>query len=82
MRTADPAIPNRWLSESRHVGQRFVDNRPRGRQPLPRPRAQRMCYGLHDQSSAGRSEMGKIDQRRRRGGCAGDPYRKFSTRCA
>src|SRR5208337_414361 len=39
---------------------------------LPRPRAQRMCCGVHTESSADRSEMGKIDRSRRRRGCAGE----------
>src|SRR5271157_5696045 len=32
---------------------------------LPRPWAQRMCCGVHTESSADRSEMGKIDRSRR-----------------
>ena len=66
-------IPNRWLSESRHGGLRVVHSRHGGRRPLPRPRAQRMCCGLHDHSSAGRSEMDQIDRSRRRKGMCGRP---------
>ena len=46
---------------------------------LPRPRAQRMCCGVHTESSADRSEMGKIDRSRRRRGCAGAPRHKICT---
>ena len=46
---------------------------------LPRPRAQRMCRGVHTESSAGRSEMGKIDRSRRRRGCAGALRHKICT---
>src|SRR5271157_4080079 len=46
---------------------------------LPRPRAQRMCRGVHTESSADRSEMGKIDRSRRRRGCAGAPRHKICT---
>src|SRR5271157_5625006 len=46
---------------------------------LPRPRAQRMCCGVHTESSADRSEMGKIDRSRRRRGCAGALRHKICT---
>src|SRR5271157_1745079 len=46
---------------------------------LPRPRAQRMCRGVHTESSADRSEMGKIDRSRRRSGCAGALRHKICT---
>src|SRR5271157_2238003 len=46
---------------------------------LPRPRAQRMCRGVHTESSADRSEMGKIDRSRRRRGCAGALRHKICT---
>src|SRR5208337_1281249 len=48
-------------------------------QALPRPRAQRMCCGVHTESSADRSEMGKIDRSRRRRGCAGALRHKICT---
>jgi hypothetical protein len=46
---------------------------------LPRPRAQRMCRGVHTESSADRSEMGQIDRSRRRRGCAGALRHKICT---
>src|SRR5208337_3560649 len=46
---------------------------------LPRPWAQRMCCGVHTESSADRSEMGKIDRSRRRRGCAGALRHKICT---
>ena len=46
---------------------------------LPRPRAQRMCCGVHTESSADRSEMGQIDRSRRRRGCAGALRHKICT---
>src|SRR5450759_1920593 len=46
---------------------------------LPRPWAQRMCRGVHTESSADRSEMGKIDRSRRRRGCAGALRHKICT---
>src|SRR5271166_2716791 len=46
---------------------------------LPRPRAQRMCCGVYTESSADRSEMGKIDRSRRRRGCAGALRHKICT---
>ena len=46
---------------------------------LPRPQAQRMCCGVHTESSADRSEMGQIDRSRRRRGCAGALPHKICT---
>ena len=46
---------------------------------LPRPQAQRMCCGVHTESSADRSEMGQIDRSRRRRGCAGALRHKICT---
>src|SRR5262249_17163934 len=70
-------IPNRWLSESRHVGQRFVHCRNRGR-AISLGLGLRGCFaGCTTQSSAEGSEMGQIDRSRRRGGCAGAPRREL-----
>src|SRR5208282_5130976 len=46
---------------------------------LARPRAQRMCRGVHTEASADRSEMGQIDRSRRRRGCAGALRHKICT---
>ncbi len=65
---------------SRNVEKRGVHAAPALREEaLPRPRAQRMCRGVHTESSADRSEMGQIDRSRRRRGCAGALRHKICT---
>src|SRR5262249_56050984 len=74
-----PVIPNRWLSESRHVGRRFVHRQSRGG-AIPLGLGLRGCAtGRTTRSSATRSETSQIDRRRRRRGCAGPPRHEICT---
>src|SRR5271165_3380539 len=76
---SDPVIPESMVERitSRRLTLRTL---PALREEaLPRPRAQRMCCGVHTESSADRSEMGQIDRSRRRRGCAGALRHKICT---
>ena len=63
-------IPNRWLSVSRHVGLRLNTTGIEGEQSPSASGSEDVC-GVHNRTSADRSEMGQIDRSRRRRGCAG-----------
>src|SRR6266446_1429350 len=69
--SASAAIPNRWLSVARHVGPMLVNDEPGGRSV-----GISLRLGLKGYAAEGTArhlvlaEMGQIDRRRRRRGCA------------
>jgi len=76
---SDPVIPESMVERITSRRSTLRTQPALREEALPRPRAQRMCRGVHTESSADRSEMGKIDRSRRRRGCAGAPRHKICT---
>ncbi len=72
-------IPNRWLSVSRHVGQRFRTLPVSRGSNLPRPWAQRMCCGSDDQLVGGQVPDRPDRPKPTAKGMCGSPRHKICT---